>query len=57
MGRKFIDVPVIMVVKVSKNQTKIFISDIEFILSNDGDEVFFPSDSPYGIFHRVLRKI
>ena len=36
---------------------KIFISDIEFILSNDGDEVFFPSDSPYGIFHRVLRKI
>jgi hypothetical protein len=35
---------------------KIFISNIEFILSYD-DEVFFPSDSPYGIFHKALRKI
>ncbi len=35
---------------------KIFISDREFTLSND-DEVFFPSNSPYGVFHKVLRKI
>ena len=35
---------------------KIFISHREFILSND-DEVFFPNNSSYGVFHKALRKI